>query len=170
MKKGEIKGTENDRIVVATWKDKTAVPFITTLHTLNILDTRKKNRKGEEILKPEAIVQYNKFKAGIDISDQMSSYFTVLRRSTRSYHKVAFEYMFATSVVNALVLYKATNNKIQISEFREKLVVGLLNEMLENPKSETKSKVKHTLQECNERTKDNRKKRRCCVGCYEKQY
>ena len=37
------------------------------------------------------------------MSDQMSSYFTVLRRT--SYHKVAFEALFGTAVVNAQYLY-----------------------------------------------------------------
>ncbi|KAF2881219.1 hypothetical protein ILUMI_24956 [Ignelater luminosus] len=46
--------------------------------TLNIVDTDKKNRKEEFIYKPEAIVFYNELKMGIDSSDQLASYLTVL--------------------------------------------------------------------------------------------
>lgn len=42
---------------------------------------------------------YNKNKQGIDVSDQMNSYFTPLRKSIRWYHKVAFQLLLGTSVV-----------------------------------------------------------------------
>lgn len=169
MKKGEVMGKENTGKIVGNWKDKRNVRFITTRHTLNVIDTNKKNRKGEKVNKPEAIVFYNKFKMGIDLSDQMSSYFSVLRRSIRWYHKVAFEYLFGTSVVNALILYQISNNKkIQISDFREKLVMGLLGDIVDKEKQ--LRKPKHLLKEMVGKTKDNRKKRKRCVGCYEEQY
>ncbi|KAF2887527.1 hypothetical protein ILUMI_18646 [Ignelater luminosus] len=83
IKKGVIKGKENNGKVIGNWKDKRCVRFISTRHTPNIVDTNKKNRKGESIYKPEAIVFYNKFKMGIDLSNQLASYFTVLCRSLR---------------------------------------------------------------------------------------
>lgn len=83
--------------VTGNWKDKRSVRFITTRHTLKMMDTNKNNRKGESIYKPEAIT-----------------------------HKVAFEYLFGTSVINALILYQLSNKKkIQIADFREALVTGL---------------------------------------------
>jgi len=91
IKKGEIKGKVNSNGVVASvWKDKRDVRMISTKHGINILETGKKNRKGEPIKKPESIIFYNKHKQGIDVSDQMTSYFSPLRKTIRWYHKVAF--------------------------------------------------------------------------------
>lgn len=42
MKKGEVEGKENTGKVVDNWKDKRSVRFITTRHTLNVIDTNKK--------------------------------------------------------------------------------------------------------------------------------
>ncbi|KAJ8930175.1 hypothetical protein NQ314_017039 [Rhamnusium bicolor] len=166
MKKGDIKGKEKEGIVVANWKDKRAVRFITTRHTINTVDSGKKNRKSETVFKPEAIVFYNKYKMVIDISDQISSYHSVLRRTLRWYHKVAFEYLFGTAVVNARHLYNASNNtRIKIGDFRQKLLTGLLGEFIQEAKSAPKKK--HMLQESVEKTRDNRIKRKRCLGCYE---
>ena len=44
----------------------------------------------------------NKGKQGIDISDQMASYFTALRKTIRWYHKIGLEFLLNTAVVNAL--------------------------------------------------------------------
>jgi len=63
IKKGEIKGKVNSNGVVACiWKDKRDVRMISTKHGINLLETGKRNRKGESIKKPESIIFYNKHK------------------------------------------------------------------------------------------------------------
>ena len=71
----------------------------------------------------------------MDISDQMSSYFSPLRKSVIWYNKVAIELLLSTSVVNALIVYtKLTNRKMKIKNFREELVKKLLGLNLEKQK------------------------------------
>lgn len=127
IKKGEIKGKVNSNGVVASvWKDKRDVRMISTKHGINILETGKKNRKGEPIKKPESIIFYNKHKQGIDVSDQMTSYFSALRKTIRWYHKVAFHLLLGTSVINAMILHKqVTGKKIQISLNSERKLLWL---------------------------------------------
>lgn len=62
------------------------------------------------------------------MSDQLSSYSTLVRKSIKWYHKVAAEFLFGTTVVNAFVLYKKLNQekKFTIIKFREELVDSLL--------------------------------------------
>ncbi|KAF0750273.1 piggyBac transposable element-derived protein 4-like [Aphis craccivora] len=118
IKKGEIKGKVNSKGVVA----------------------REKNRKGEPIKKPESIIFYNKHKQGIDVSDQMTSYFSPLRKTIRWYHKVAFH---LEEIIMAL---------------------GKVDDQIISPRSN-----KHKLVENNQyRNNSNRKKRSRCVGCYER--
>jgi hypothetical protein len=52
----------------------------------------------------------------------MSSYFTVLR-TIRWYHKVAFEAIFGTTIINAQNLYmEYTGEKVQICQFQGELL------------------------------------------------
>lgn len=166
LKVGEIKGKENDKgVVVSIWKDKRDVRFLSTKHWIEILNTGRKNRKGEDIKKPEAVIFYNKNKQGIDISDQMSSYFTPLRKTIRWYHKIAFQLLLGTAVVNSLILYKEiTRKNIQISEFRQSIIEEL--GQFTNIYSPSSHSKKHTLVNGRELNNDNRKKRRRCSKCY----
>ncbi|KAF2889827.1 hypothetical protein ILUMI_16346 [Ignelater luminosus] len=84
MKKGSSR--EQKIMVTLLETEKTRdVLGLSVRGTLNIVDTDKKNRKGEFIYKPEAIVFYKELKMGIDLSDQLASYLTVLRRLLRWY-------------------------------------------------------------------------------------
>jgi len=40
-----------------------------------------------------------------DVSDQMASYHSAVRKSIRWFHKLAVEFLMGTAVVNALVMY-----------------------------------------------------------------
>lgn len=92
MKRRDVISREsNTRSIVTNWKDKKNVRFLTTKHAPLMIETKKKNKKKEQVSKPSAIVFYNQHKQGIDISDQLSGYFSVLRKSIRWFHKVAFE-------------------------------------------------------------------------------
>ena len=74
-------------------------------------------------VKPSAVIAYNNGKSGIDRSNQMISYATTIRKSIKSYRKLAIYLLIKTSIVNAHVVYqKATNKKIKIRKFRELLV------------------------------------------------
>ncbi|CAH1993130.1 unnamed protein product [Acanthoscelides obtectus] len=104
-------------------------------HTDEQIPTGRKNRQGEEVLKPRAIIDYNQDKKGVDISDQMSSYYTCLRKSVKWYKKVIFEIILGTCVVNAWVIHSSHNqakNKLDMLRFREKLIDGLLSDTEEN--------------------------------------
>ena len=74
------------------------------------------------MIKPKIIMDYNKAKAAVDLSDQMTAYSSPLRKSIKWYKKLALELLLNTPVVNARVLYEATSKKkIPIIEFRRKL-------------------------------------------------
>jgi len=139
-----------------------------------MVDTGKKNRKNEAVVKPKIIIDYNAGKAGIDLSDQLSSYSSPVRKSIRWYHKVATEIILGTSVVNALIIYntKTPQNKMSITQFREALVDQILE--LDQPKgtqehitpSRGSISLKHKFQETSEKCSRNRKIRKRCTHCY----
>ena len=113
LKKEEVVGRENeDSTVVAKWRSKREVLMLSTKHDLKMVDTGRKNRCNEKVMKPEIIMCYNKGKQGIDISDQMASYFTPLRKTVRWYHKIGFEFLLNTAVVNALIICNESSIRI----------------------------------------------------------
>lgn len=165
LRKGDIVGMYNNKgIVVAKWKDKRDVLVLSTTHSLEIVNTGKRNRYKEEVLKPQIIIDYNRGKSGIDLSDQYSSYSTVVRRSIKWYHKVAMELIFGTAVVNSFIIYKAiSNRKISIVEYREQLIEGLLGH---STRETSQPVVKHQLAENDSTDARNRKIRKRCTSCY----
>ena len=101
----------------------TTKPF----HTTALVDIRKTTSSDERIVKPKVVLDYNKGRQGTVLSDQLSAYYTCLRRSIKWYQKVAFELIFGTSIVNSYLIYKenyATDN-ITILQFRKSLVQSL---------------------------------------------
>lgn len=188
IRKGEIYGEENeDKIRVLKWVDKRAVLMISTVpdHKDNLLPTGKKNRKGEDVIKPAAVLAYNKAKKGVDMSDQMSSYYTSLRKTIKWYRKVFCEISLGTCVVNSWSVHNNYGNppkKLDMLQVRERIIEGLLNEDDDNtdtdddtkdipkiPKKKNKSSsgpiVTHKFVKHPGHAKDNRKR---CTLCYKK--
>lgn len=78
-------------------------------------------------LKPRVVHFYNHGKCGIDLSDQMASYATSLRKGVKWYRKLATEFLLGISIVNSWIVYKAaTHRKIKIRQFRLKIASYLL--------------------------------------------
>ena len=122
-------------------------------------------------------MDYNEGRIGTDLSDQLSSYYTCLRRSIKWYRKVAFELVFGTALVNSYLIYKEhyAANKITILQFRESLVrsllLGMPFEKLKpgaRQKRTGQAKRKLTDHKLVEKERYGRDVRRRCVGCYEK--
>lgn len=145
LKKGEIKSSQNDNnIVVLKWKDKREVLMLSTKHKDNMVETT--NKRGQKILKPQMILDYNKAKSFVDISDLRSSYHSPLRRSLKWYRKIAFEILLNTSLLNALTLYATvTGNKISVTEFRENILKVLLTKPILSQISQNNDGEVHKL-------------------------
>ena len=167
LKKGECISKEKDGVVVGMWKDKRPVTFLSTCDVGKLVSTSKKNRNGQDIVKPDIILKYNRCKQGIDLSDQLASYFSPLRKTIRWFHKVAFELLLNTAVVNAYLLYnEEAVRRMQVAEFRENIIMSLTQKRRDDQGEEPSEGTKHMLIETDERTSDNRKKRGRCTACY----
>jgi hypothetical protein len=171
LKKGESKGFKCQHgTKVMKWKDKRVVTMISTEvhHDSKLINTGKRNRKNEAIMKPRCVLDYNSVKKGVDYSDQMSSYYTTLRKSLKWYKKVALELLTGTTLVNSWVVYeKLTNTKMPMLKFRELIARSLMG--VDVPQRQTltppSKKRPHAL---GKSEGEGKKKRRRCKGCYEK--
>lgn len=175
IKKGEVVAREDPNgIVVLKWKDKRDVRMLSTKHAPIMVSTTdgarnpeepstsrgaRRNRRATE--KPLAVLEYNKGKAGIDLSDQMASYSNTLRKGLKWYRKLAIELLLGLSVVNAFTVYKAATNKnINIRTFRERIAKDLLNLTSPQPVSQSKHIIRKRVDE------NNKTIRRACALCY----
>jgi hypothetical protein len=88
----------------------------------------QRDAEGNPKYKPDAVLRYNKLKPGIDKSDQMSSYYTPLRRSIFWYKKVALELVFGVALVNAHITYNQSHMRepTRLARFRASLLKQLI--------------------------------------------
>ncbi|XP_050465084.1 piggyBac transposable element-derived protein 4-like, partial [Cataglyphis hispanica] len=121
LRRGEIFAKENrDGITLMKWKDKRDVLMLSTKHSIETVTVRK---NGSDRVKPKLVFDYNDAKSSVDISDQMTAYCNLLRKTLKWYKKVALKFFLNTSVVNAWILYNTRHHEsVSILEFRKKLV------------------------------------------------
>ena len=176
LQRKEMKALENEKgVKVFNWRDKRYVLTISSVpeHGAVLCPSGKKDRKGEEILKPESVLAYNKVKKGVDVSDQMTSYYTALRKTRKWYRKLFVELLTGEAVVNAFVLCKkyGNQNNLSLLEFRECLVYSLTGEEKNTPKPGKEATTIAGKRSCHalcEADGPKSKTRKRCRGCYEK--
>ncbi|XP_072398217.1 uncharacterized protein [Diabrotica undecimpunctata] len=127
-------------------------------------------RRGNNIQKPKVVVDYNSGKSSIDLSDQMWSYSTALRRTVRWYKKIAIEILLGTSIVNAHFIYKeAEQSNISINEFRYAVIEELLkfegSHFYEPTRPAKVNLNAHVFTKLDCKARENR---RYCKGCYKR--
>lgn len=72
------------------------------------------------------MIDYNHAKSSVDLSDQMSSYTSPLRKTTKWPKRLAIELLLNT--VNAYILHKlSTKKKLTVVQFRTALVDYFVN-------------------------------------------
>ena len=159
LRKGETVAAEsNTGVVVQKWKDKRDVCTLSTKHTA---DLETVTHFGKDIQKPIAVVDYNKHKTYIDLSDQMKTYTTSLRRGTKWYRKLAIELILGAALVNAYLLHQeVANEKYSITKFKEDLVLELTKLNIHQNTTQDQQN-QHRLEDVGST------KRRRCVVCYE---
>lgn len=132
-------------------------------------------RPNTVVVKPDSVLYYNNAKKGVDISDQMASYYTSLRKTLKWYRKLIIEIVCSTMLVNAWVIHQkfGAGKKLSILEFREQII----KEMISKPSTDNQPddaaeeggphaqrKPKHKLEKTEGKLRDTRKS---CRPCYD---
>ncbi|XP_018014224.1 piggyBac transposable element-derived protein 4 isoform X3 [Hyalella azteca] len=177
LKKGEIVGLMNDKgVKVCSWKNKCNILTLSTVpeHSDNLQPSKKKNRSGVEILKPQSILDYSAAALAIRKPDELTSCNSAIRSSTKWYRKLAIEVLTGIAVINAWALYNqfySHQKTMELIEFKECLVMSLItgknNEKIRpgpRPSNIGGQRSSHALVEP---TGTVRKTRKRCRSCYE---
>ena len=72
--------------MIVRWRDKRDIFLISTKHSTEMVQVRKKNVVCD---KPMVVVDHNRRKCAVDLSDQMIAYSTPHRRTLKWYIKLA---------------------------------------------------------------------------------
>ena len=135
VRKGEMKFIQMDNSMLAIkWMDKRAVTALTTIHDDTAVAVERRNRHAaggrETVMKPQAIVEYNRYMGGVDHADQLLSYYGFGHRTVKWWRR-AFFFLLDMAVVNSYILYTLQNpdkrRRLSHEQFRVTLPTDLLH-------------------------------------------
>lgn len=131
--KGEpaITHRDNKHLYIA-WMDKRQVNVLTTVHNDSSFTRRVRSKFNpdhyKEMEQPKAISLYTQYMAGVDISDQQTSYNMVSHRMLKWWKKVFICNLLEVCMANTKVIYKQLrgNAHVNAEQFRLNVISGLL--------------------------------------------
>ena len=82
--------------------------MLSSMHIAEMVNTQKKYRNGEDIIKPQCVLSYNE--DGVDRSDQRASTYQCVRKCVKWYKKLFF-YILDMWIVNSYLLHVEIWNK-----------------------------------------------------------
>lgn len=165
LKKGQVIGTMNKKgVKIIKWMDKRPVTMLTTVkeHNATLKDTGRLSRISKQpIMKPASVMMYNENKKGVDFSDQMTAYYSTLKRGLKWFRKLIMSLLFGTCLVNAWIVHKMKNeDQLPLLTFLESIIESMTKTSFTDPNSnEQKKRIIHTLIKA-----DKFKK---CHSCYQ---
>lgn len=129
LKRGELeaKHTSQHKLLAQKWYDRRDVYTLTTMHTLSFQATGKRDhRTGREVLKPSAVLDYNKNMGAVDKTDMLLSSVGSVRKSVKWYKKLFF-HILDMSLINSHSLYQNNSGKtLSLADYQLKVIRQLL--------------------------------------------
>lgn len=175
LKKGQLIAKEtSEGVTVLKWRDQRDVFMLTTRHVGDVTVPVKVKQK--EIQKPVCILDYDQGKFSVDVSDQLASYNTALRRCTKWYRKLMIEIIWGMSFVNAYYLYQENSvnqGRLTTTDFKFSIIKSLIASPVENspagsatPRTGTSRTGSTTI--IHHLIQHPEKKRARCTECYKR--
>ena len=127
-------------LILYCWRDRKIIRLLSTIHGTT-LSTCERSMKDPETAKfarkeiscPVAVRDYSKFMGGVDLADQLYSYYCFGKKS-RKWTKKIFFYVLELMGLNSYILYNSTHaKKISLYEF----TVTLVDQIVTDGKGET---------------------------------
>ena len=179
MKKGDVELRQDGNMVATLWKDKRVVSVFSTNSEAGMTKKERRAPGGKrDVLVPTPVANYNEGMGGVDLADQLSSYYTVGRPSIRWWRYLCW-WLFQVSMVNSYLLYRASmpvvNGKPQAMrhiDFRWSVLRSLVQGNVARHRRAAPQAVSmkgisasNPLEHVNERLPGNKKN---CVLCQQK--
>ena len=171
--KNEIVAYRRKDILLLAWRDKRIVTMLSTCATSSSKTVTKRTRKEgrTNIVKPDVVINYNKYIGGVDKANQYTGTYCFMRKSQKWWRKLFF-WGLEVSVINSYLLYQEHQKKHDIKklthlQFVRRLVAQLIGDFRDtNPKipstSETAERLNGLLHIIR---RDERGRSKDCVVC-----
>ncbi|XP_069819582.1 piggyBac transposable element-derived protein 4-like [Dendropsophus ebraccatus] len=124
LRRGVFKAHCSDNMLLVKYKDKRDVLILTTIHGPGTTPVPVRGTTAVA-LKPDCILDYNRYMGGVDLSDQVLKPYSALRKTNIWYKKLAV-HMVQTAMYNAFVLYRCAGHPGKYLQFQEAVVKALI--------------------------------------------
>jgi len=133
---GDLASVSHDTVLCTRWQDNAGVFVLTTIHDLNdgVVSNRKRPKKGNPAVRqvdvrkllttPPMINDFNNHMEGVDIANQLRSYYPQL--SSRRSWMPLFYWLLDTALINSYILYRMSNPSAEHQQFRLDVLKALL--------------------------------------------
>lgn len=129
MKSGDVTMLQKGNLVATVWKDKRPVILLSTNCNARMVTVSRRAPGGpKDIEIPESVETYNQWMGGVDLTDQLHSYYTVIRKS-RKYWRYMCWFFMDVAITNAWILWKLSHqpkikgrDRFSHLEFRKELI------------------------------------------------
>ena len=128
---------QNTQLIGAWWRDRKDVFVLTTMHNISGSTVMKHpigEREKKETPCPTAIIDYNHYMGGVDLADQMLSYYSMTSRRMLKWWKKVFWRMVDLCIVNSWIIFRTNSPDSNINThklFRLKLVQELVQPLID---------------------------------------
>ncbi len=110
MSSGEADFKSCEEMLAVKWCDKRDVHMLTTVHSAEMSPSGKiDHTTGNEKIKPQCVLDYNKKMGAVDKVDMMDSFVGCTRKSLKWYKKLFFQFV-DLAVHNAFIVYKVKHD------------------------------------------------------------
>nr|XP_006812366.1 PREDICTED: piggyBac transposable element-derived protein 4-like [Saccoglossus kowalevskii] len=115
MKQGDYIVRQSQKVVACTWYDKREVRMLTTNCSPGGRDV---TRGGKTFFTPFSVLQYNQYMGGVDLSDQLASYYSISKKYMK-YWKYLFFFFIQRMIVNSFILYSIAHSPNPRRRYRQ---------------------------------------------------
>lgn len=145
---------------------------MSTVHNPSLCIIKLKN--GQEVVKPQIIIDYNHTMGGVDRSDQELSYYETIRKQQKKYYKKIFRHLMDKALFNAFVIYKkiSKNSKKSFLDFRLEIIEEIFEKNLQHPSRQNQGEAnisrlvdRHFISHIPPNPIKKEPRRRCVVCC-----
>lgn len=122
----------NASLLAFRWLEKKPVTMLSTIHSAQMVETGKVTREGQRVVKPSAIVDYCSLMGGVDLNDQLLTYYSFLRKSIKWSRKLLI-HCFNMIILNGHIMNKMYGQeKLSHDDYRDNIVKYLIAEGLKS--------------------------------------
>ena len=145
LPRGEVIARRKNQVLAVRWRDKRDVFMLSTVHKHEMMEVKPRYSGQETVTKPATVLTYNKYKGGVDLHDQLSSYYP-MRRKTVKWWKKLFFHLIMMGTVNACKYYNIKNgSKKSLGDFMCDVVTYLVSDVLHDDEVSLPATVPESL-------------------------